>query len=201
LDRVVEMVRQSTSFLKGESSLNRIGALISHDYQTYSHSLHVFVYSTVILQTYDLSEKDLIDVGIGAVLHDLGKKTIPHEIIFKAGALTPEERSIVNSHPVKGVAMCSHLPLSKMVTDCILFHHEKMDGTGYPTGLVADDIPLPVRALAVCDVYDALTTNRPYSEARTPFESLRLMHNSMQSQLDRDVLKRLILILSGASLV
>lgn len=200
-ERIQKLVTQATRFLARGGSLKSLTSLISHDYRTYSHSVHVFVYTTAILQTYDLEESDITGAGIGAILHDIGKVAIPREIINKPGALTSQERRIINTHPVKGVALCSRLPLSQSALHVILFHHEKKDGSGYPAGMKGPDIPLPVKAATLADVYDAITTVRPYAPALTPFQALTTMRDQMPGHFDREVFKRLIQILSGAALI
>jgi len=201
LDRVLRLVQQTMKFMASEEALKRLAALIRHDYKTYSHSLHVFVFSAAVLQTYDFEEKDLIEVGLGAILHDLGKSGIPQEILRKCGPLTSAEFEVVKTHPLRGAALCSHLPLSNQTTNCILFHHERMDGLGYPAGLRKDVLPLAVRVISVCNVYDSLTSSRPYAQQLTPFQALSLMRQDMEGAFDLEVFKRLIMVLSGAAVI
>ncbi len=199
--RVSSIVEDSIRFLASDHSLSAIAPFISHDYKTYTHCIHVFIFTVSILQTYDLSEKELIECGLGAILHDLGKTRIPKAILNKRGPLTRDERQIVQAHPLHGVSMCSMLPLSQNSINCILFHHEKLDGTGYPAGLSGDDIPLPVRAIAVADIYDALTTSRPYADSIPPYEALTLMRHDMRDGLDMDLFKRFVAVLGGADML
>lgn len=199
--RIANLVEKSLKFLAIDESLKRIAALASHDYTVHTHNVQVFVFSTAILQSMKADEYTLVQAGIGALLHDIGKTHIPAEILSKPGPLTPEERAVINTHPAKGLALCQDVPLTQTAAHCILMHHERMDGTGYPGGLPGDLIPLHVRALAVADVYDALTTKRPYADAMQPFQALRLMRDEMSDAFDLDVFKRLIVILSGANMV
>ncbi|MGE4539596.1 MAG: HD-GYP domain-containing protein [Desulfovibrio sp.] len=199
--RIANLVEKSLKFLAIDESLKRIAALASHDYTVHTHNVQVFVFSTAILQSMKADEYTLVQAGIGALLHDIGKTRIPVEILSKPGPLTSEERAVINTHPAKGLALCQDVPLTQTAAHCILMHHERMDGTGYPGGLPGDLIPLHVRALAVADVYDALTTKRPYADAMQPFQALRLMRDEMSDAFDLDVFKRLIVILSGANMV
>lgn len=199
--RVTALVEKSLSFLAMDESLKRIAALASHDYTVHTHNVHVFVFTTAILQRMKVDEYTQVQVGIGALLHDIGKTHIPGEILSKPGPLTPEERSVINTHPAKGMALCQDVPLTQTAAHCILMHHERMDATGYPGGLAGELIPPYVRALTVADVYDALTTKRPYAEAMPPFQALRLMRDEMLEAFDPEVYKLLVMILSGANMV
>jgi len=199
--RIANLVEKSLKFLAIDESLKRIAALASHDYTVHTHNVQVFVFSTAILQSMKADEYTLVQAGIGALLHDIGKTHIPVEILSKPGPLTPEERAVINTHPAKGLALCQDVPLTQTAAHCILMHHERMDGSGYPGGLPGELIPPYVRALAVADVYDALTTKRPYADAMQPFQALRLMRDEMSDAFDLDVFKRLIVILSGANMV
>lgn len=200
-NRVFEFVTKGVSFLTLENSLQTMGSIIAHDYQTYSHSLHVFVYSQLILQTYSFAERDMVQFGLGAILHDIGKRKIPESILSKPGQLTNVERQHINTHPVHGAGLCARLPLSQDALNCILFHHEKLDGSGYPCGLKDPDIPLPVRAVTIADIYDAIRSTRPYSEGTDAFKTLRIMKEEMATQIDMNVFKRFIEILSGNGVI
>lgn len=200
-DRVFELVTKGVSFLTLENSLETMGSIIAHDYQTYSHSIHVFVYSQLILQSYDFAERDLVQFGLGAILHDIGKQRIPNTILTKPGKLTEIERDYINTHPVHGAGVCAQLPLSQDALNCILFHHEKLDGSGYPCGLVDKEIPFPVRAVTIADIYDAIRSKRPYADGNDAFKALRIMKNEMSDQIDMGVFKRFIQILSGNGMI
>uniref|UniRef100_I2PY63 HD-GYP domain-containing protein n=1 Tax=Desulfovibrio sp. U5L TaxID=596152 RepID=I2PY63_9BACT len=199
--RVAALVEKSLHFLAMEESLKCIAALVSHDYTVHTHNVHVFVYTAAVLNALKADEYTQVQAGIGALLHDIGKTRIPGEILSKPGPLTAEERTLINTHPAKGVALCQEVPLTQTAAACILMHHERMDGTGYPGGLPGELIPLHVRAVALADVYDALTTKRAYADAMPPFQALRLMRDEMGEQFDMDVFKRLIMILSDANMV
>jgi HD-GYP domain-containing protein (c-di-GMP phosphodiesterase class II) len=163
--------------------------------------VHVFVYTTALLHDMKADEATQLQAGIGALLHDIGKTRISKDILNKPGPLTPEERSVINTHPVLGLALCQDVSLTREAAHCILLHHERMDGGGYPGRLTCELIPPHVRALALADVYDALTTNRVYAPAMPPFSALRLIREEMDGAFDMDVYKRLVMILSGANMV
>jgi HD-GYP domain-containing protein (c-di-GMP phosphodiesterase class II) len=200
-DKIAKLVRAGAMFLLKDKSFKNLASFISHDYQTWSHCVHVFVFSQAMLQTYDLDVNSLFNCGVGAILHDIGKLQIRKSLLFKKGRLNKEERQEISTHPVLGVATCAGLPLHQESINCVLFHHERIDGTGYPSGMAGEEIPLPVKVVTVCDVYAALTTDRPYAKARAPFEALRIMKEGMQGHFDEEVFKRLVLVLSGADIV
>lgn len=200
LEKVQEIVCNSMDFLNLQEAMANIGKLISHDYKTYSHCVHVFTYTMALLNNHDFSQQDKIDVGIGALLHDIGKSKVPRRIINKPGKLDADEWEMMKKHPVFGMGLCSNLPLSHLTLKSILFHHEKFDGSGYPTGLQAESIPYPIRFLTCCDVYDAITSNRPYAHAENSFSALKIMRNFMHGSFDMHVYKELVMMLSNANI-
>lgn len=199
--RVADIVSASIEFLSDSRALKAMGPFISKDYQTYTHSLHVFLYTVGTLTTYGVKRGLLFEYGLGAMLHDIGKTRIPRRILRKRGSLTLEERQTIETHPVQGVALCANLGISQSTFNCILFHHERLDGGGYPSGIGGDDIPLAVRVISLADVYDMLTTTRPYAKAMTPFEALAAIRHDMAGQFDMEVYKRFVEMLSGAELM
>ena len=201
LERIQAIVRDSVRFLAKDKTLAAIAPFIAHDYRTYTHSIHVFIYSNAMLRTYIDDEDMLFECGLGAILHDVGKTRIDKTILNKRGSLTQDERVAIKDHPLYGVSACSHLPISQNTINCILFHHERLDGSGYPAGLASDHIPLPVRLVTLADIYDALTTNRPYAEGMPPYEALTLIRHEMRSQIDMNCFRRFVELLSGANLV
>lgn len=199
--RVADLVKQSIMFLSQPNSLKTIGSLISYDYHIYSHSVHVFVYTLSTLNSYEgINDKALFKIGLGTMLHDIGKSRISKAILNKRGRLTQHEREIINQHPILGVSKCSNMPLEQETINCILFHHERFDGFGYPSGMKGTDIPLPVRIMSIADVYDAITSDRAYAKGMRPFEALQYMRDQMRGAFDVEVFKRFIMVLSGAGL-
>ena len=200
-NRLTDIVKNSIKFLASDNSLSAVAPFISHDYKTYTHCMHVFIYSVAVFQTYDMDDNEVFECGLGALLHDVGKAKIPRRILNKRGSLTQAEREIIKEHPIHGVSMCAHLPMTQNTINCILFHHEKLDGTGYPAGLKSDNIPMPVRIISLSDVYDALTTERPYAEAMDPYAALTMMRHDMRDCIDMSVFKRFVAVLSGADML
>lgn len=116
----------------------------------------------------------------GGIVHDLGKIAVPDAILLKPGRLTQEEWAILREHPVKGEEICGGLKSFQQVLPIIRHHHEKLDGSGYPDGLAGEDVPITARVLQVVDVYDALTTERPYKSALAHEEALRVMQEEVE---------------------
>lgn len=201
LHKALTVVKSAVVFLSTDGSLRAVASLIDHDYKTWSHSVHVFALTMALLQTYEFDEETKVQIGLGALLHDIGKATISKDILQRPGPLSSGEWEIMKSHPARGVALCSQTLLSQDAINCILFHHERFGGGGYPSGLNGELIPLPVRALTLADVYDALLAERPYANAVKPFEALRIMRNDMRGHFDMDLFKRLVLVLSDAAII
>lgn len=197
----VAYVRDSVEFLSTEAGLARLGALMQHDYEVFSHGVHVFVYTVFMLKSLGLPKSTIVQAGVGALLHDSGKEQIPLSILKKPGRLSPEEMLAVREHPERGVHLCRPLALSQLAKECILMHHEKLNGQGYPRGLSGDAVPLHARIIALADVYDALTSNRVYAGAEKPFAALSIMRHEMAGSFDLDLYKRFVMLLSGAALV
>lgn len=122
-----------------------------------------------------LSRSELRDLMWGSYLHDIGKIGIPDAVLLKRGPFTEEEREIMNQHVLIGEKICSPLRTMRGVLPIIRYHHERWDGTGYPDGLVGEEIPYIAQVFQVIDIYDALTSERPYKRAFSPEEALKIM--------------------------
>lgn len=141
-------------------SLNDIA---SNDEYTYTHSVSTMVYALMIARKLNYSEQKLNILGMGTLLHDIGKMLIDHDVMFKEGQLTQEEYQYVKMHSLYGYqAMRRITTIPEQVRQIAYMHHERLDGTGYPQGLRGDELNEYVRIVSIADVYDALTTNRCY---------------------------------------
>jgi putative nucleotidyltransferase with HDIG domain/PAS domain S-box-containing protein len=140
-------------------------ALELRDKETEGHSRRVTKSTLMIARKLELPEEDIEHIRRGAILHDIGKMSIPDEILRKPGKLTDEERIIIQKHPQTAYDLLSPIPFLKKALEIPYSHHEKWDGTGYPQGLKSRDIPLSARIFAVADVWDALSSDRPYNKA------------------------------------
>ncbi len=139
----------------------------STDTYTFGHSERVATFAVAVAQAFGLDDADQMAVRVGAYLHDVGKVRVPPEILQKAGSLTAEEFDLMKQHPVLGVELLASIAFPWDVVPIIRWHHEKWDGTGYPDGLRGEEIPLPAQIVCIVDVFDALTTTRPYRPALT----------------------------------
>ncbi len=183
IKNIENLISQAMDFISGIESLEGMADLIGHDYQTHTHSIKVgWLTATFINANPDLFEvetaqlKDfMIQATVAGFLHDIGKIKIPKNVINKKGKLNNLEYVIIQSHTAYSTSLLfeSKLPRSSMQT--ILYHHENEDGSGYPCGLSGDQIPLMAKICHIADVFDALTSKRPYKAARTPFEALKIM--------------------------
>jgi putative nucleotidyltransferase with HDIG domain len=141
-------------------------------------------------------ETTLFWFKVGALLHDVGKIVVPVDILNKAGPLTPDERAIMERHPTAGVELLRDVDFPWDVLPMIRGHHERWDGHGYPDGIAGEEIPLAARILCVADVYDALTSHRPYRRAFEQEHALRLMESDIGRQFDPEILRRFLRVVS-----
>lgn len=156
-----------------------VAKLKEKDEITFLHSLAVSALMISFGRNLGLGEEDVRLLGIGGLVHDLGKMALPSAILKNTGKLTPEEMELVRMHPQRGYELVSCIPnTAREVLDICRHHHEKFDGSGYPCGLAGQQIPYVARLAAVCDVYDALTTVRPYKRAWSQAEAINMMMKS-----------------------
>ncbi|MGQ9633709.1 MAG: HD-GYP domain-containing protein [Bryobacteraceae bacterium] len=177
--RVRAMVRHKlaiNTLEEAESILFALAqAIEQRDAYTAGHCERLACYSVAIGMALGLPRTQLLALHRGGFLHDIGKISIPDAILHKPGPLTAAEWALVKRHPVKGEEICSEMKSLRPVLPIIRSHHERWDGSGYPDGLRGNQIPLVARVLQISDVYDALTTARPYKPALPPAEALRIL--------------------------
>jgi putative two-component system response regulator len=152
-------------------------AVEARDPATGHHCQRVSLLCSTLGSTLGLSAEQLISLQRGAFLHDIGKIAIPDRILFKRGPLTPEEWSVMKDHTTCGERICAGMKMLADVLPIIRNHHERWDGSGYPDGLKQDDIPLAARIVQVADIYDALTTDRPYKPAFAPDYAVKILRD------------------------
>jgi putative nucleotidyltransferase with HDIG domain len=186
----------NASVTRNIGTLIGLARLKTADDYTYMHSIAVCALMIAVGRECGLSAEDTKQAGLAGLLHDIGKMAVPKVILQKPGKLTPEEYITVKSHPSAGYEMLrSGKNVCKMALDVVLHHHEKVDGTGYPDQLVGKEISLPGKMAAVCDVYDAITSNRPYKHGWEPGESLRRMAEWNNSHFDNHVFHAFVKII------
>lgn len=183
---LVDEIKQSIS-RNPEAFLN-ISRLKNKDDYTYLHSVAVCALMIALGKQMELSEEDIKDAGMAGLLHDVGKMMIPEEVLNKPGKLTDEEFEIIKAHPQRGWEVLNHAEGANTVAlDVVLHHHERVDGTGYPEKISGDALSLFARMGAVCDVYDALTSNRCYKSGWEPAEALRKMAEWRNGHFDERI--------------
>lgn len=162
-------------------------ALDLRDKETEEHTLRVTNLTLQLAQAFGVSDTELKHIRRGALLHDIGKMGIPDTILHKSGALSDEERAMMRQHPQLAYEMLSPIAYLLPALDIPYCHHEKWDGTGYPRGLTGGEIPLAARIFAVVDVFDALTSNRPYRPAWTTKKALEHIREQAGMHFDPQI--------------
>ncbi len=181
------------NILDDNFTMHSLMKIATHDYYTHTHSLNVSVYALSLGAHLKLSKKELALLGESALLHDLGKSKIAKEIINKNGKLTDEEFNKVKKHPELGFHLAVGMGIKdKNILYGIRHHQEKMDGSGYPSKLRGESIPLFARIIALCDIFDALTSERSYKTAMSTFDALKLMKKNMNNHVDLKLLNEMI---------
>jgi len=161
-----------------------------HDTYTFAHSVNVAILSSLLGVLLKLSREEQLKLTLGGLLHDIGKVTVPYEILTKAGHLSDDEWSVMQGHPEAGRQRLKKMfPNDTLLSTIALQHHEHIDGSGYPNHLKGEQIHRYGRIVAIADVYDALTSVRPYKRAYTPSVAHRLMATCSPGHFDLDLLK------------
>ncbi len=185
------LIRLSGDLLKGNLELmNVLGcAIAERDSDTNSHNYRVTFYALRLGEAIGLSRENIHDLIAGAFLHDVGKIGIRDPILLKPGKLTPEEFEVMKTHVSLGVDILNKASWLSGARDVVEFHHEQYDGSGYPQGLKAEAIPLNARIFAIVDVFDALTSKRPYKEPWTIPEAIAMLERDSGSHFDPQLVK------------
>lgn len=192
-EAVVPLVDEIAASIKRDrSAILNVTRLKTKNEYTYMHSVAVCALMITLGRQIGLSEAEVQEVGIAGLLHDIGKMTIPDSVLDSPAALDAEERKLVEGHPQSGHALlCNSGSVSAIALDVCLHHHERVDGRGYPFGLTQDQLSLYARMGAICDVYDAVTSERPYKNAWSPAEALARM-STWEGHFDEQLLRAFI---------
>ncbi len=172
-------------------------AIDAKDQYTHQHILRVQRYAMATARHLGLSGMELEGLNTGALLHDIGKLGVPEHVLLKPGRLTDEEFDKIKLHPTIGAAILDPVDFPYPVLPVVKYHHEKWDGTGYPDGLAGEDIPLTARILAVADVYDALTSARPYRKAWTHAQAVEVILRDTGRHFDPAISAAFLAIIDG----
>lgn len=188
--RLVEDITDSIE--RNPSALTSLARLKEADQYTYLHCLAVCALMAALARRLGLDDHSVRKAALAGLLHDLGKASICPEILNKAGPLDDYEFAIMRTHSAKGWQMLQSMEIDPAVRDACLYHHEKIDGTGYPHQLSGESIPLLARMTAICDVYDAVTSNRPYKRGWPPAEAIRRMAQWSRTHLDHKLFEAFV---------
>jgi len=164
-------------------------SLSSHDFYTYNHSLDVGIYSLGLGHVVGYDREDLLELGRGALFHDIGKRNVAVEIITKSGPLTDAEWAQMQKHPQYGLKILAEYACSEAIKACCFEHHESFLGNGYPQQLTGPEIHNMARIIAITDTFDALTTKRSYNKPMAPADALEFMTVKLAGKYDPDLLK------------
>jgi putative nucleotidyltransferase with HDIG domain len=192
-ERCLPLVDDITqSVFRNPGALVSLARLKTQDDYTYMHSVAVCALMVALGRQLGLDDDQCRAAGLAGLLHDLGKAQMPQDILLKPAKLTDEEFAIIRTHPVRGHEMLSEAKgAPEGALDVCLHHHERPDGRGYPHGLAGDAITPLARMGAVCDVYDAITSNRPYKPGWDPAESIARMA-SWKGQFDDGIFRAFV---------
>jgi HD-GYP domain-containing protein (c-di-GMP phosphodiesterase class II) len=170
---------------------SEIIGLLNHDYQTFTHSANVAYYCLLLAQGLGIQDGgELKAIAVGGFIHDLGKLDIPDRILNKPGKLTDQEFDIIKEHPRTGfLKLCHREDVSFSQLMMVYQHHERVDGGGYPVGLTKDELHDWARLCTVADVYEALTSNRPYRSKLSSVEVLQIMQRDSGKKFDEEILQ------------
>ena len=183
----------SLSIARNPEAFLNLARLKNVDDYTYLHSVAVCGLMIALGKTLGMSGRDLKDVGIAGLMHDVGKALIPNEVLNKPGKLTDEEFEVMKGHPRKGWEVLNVAEGANAIAlDVCLHHHERVDGKGYPERLSGDNLTLFARMGALCDVYDALTSNRCYKAGWEPAETIRKMAEWREGHFDEKVFQAFV---------
>jgi putative nucleotidyltransferase with HDIG domain len=172
----------------------------SKDSYTHGHCERVASYASALARDLGFDEMTMFWFSIGALLHDVGKIVVPSEILNKPGRLTDEERKIMERHAPAGADLLAEIEFPWDILPMIRGHHERWDGRGYPDGLAADNIPISARIICVADVFDALTTDRPYRRGFTRDHALEIMTAERGTAFDPAIFDRFICLIQDPAL-
>ncbi|MBU1001088.1 MAG: HD domain-containing protein [Proteobacteria bacterium] len=198
--RFEDIVGQSTRFFMEPRALKELSRFITKSGKGYGHGIGTMVYTACLLQTFQPDDLLLTSCCLGAILHDIGKTRLPADVLSKdPDILSPGERAMLDAHPAIGVQLSASIPLVPEAIHCVLFHHEREDGRGFPSGAMADDIPFYAKVVSLANSYDNLTRGKSFRPALQPFEALKVIRSDKGAH-DPELFKRLVQLLSEADL-
>lgn len=191
------IINDFVQFMKAEpESMAHLIGLSGHDFYTYNHSLDVSIYSLGLGNVLGIKDKELEELGVAALFHDIGKRNVSLDILCKKGALSPDEWAVMQQHTQYGLVILNQgQDISEAIKAACFEHHESFLGNGYPQQLTGPEIHPFARIVAICDTYDAMTTQRSYNTPLRPFDALKMMKDQLANRFDPDMLKALYSVL------
>lgn len=189
MPQILSVVKEIADALEHNgAAFASVTRLKEKDGYTYTHSIAVCALMITLGRANSATPSEVADLGIAGMLHDIGKLSMDSALLSKAGPLDADEHVMIRQHPEMGHRLLASDPLVPSVAlDVCLHHHERLDGTGYPFGLHADQISTAARIAVICDVYDAMTSNRPYKKGKTPADAITEMA-SLPDMIDQALL-------------
>jgi HD-GYP domain-containing protein (c-di-GMP phosphodiesterase class II) len=187
-----KVARDLTSLLSASNVLPRdLYRLARHDFNTFTHVTNVASYCVILAERLGITDRgELEQVATGAMLHDIGKRFVPLNILNKPARLNPIERDVIETHPQRGYEeLRGRDGLSPAQLMMVYQHHERMDGSGYPVGVTGGEIHPWAKMLAVVDVFDAMTGTRPYRRPAKARDALDFIGRNAETQFDREVVE------------
>ena len=195
---LIRLKRYTDELESAEAVMLGLGATIeARDPSTRGHCQRLARYATSLGRTLGLGARELDALGRGGFLHDIGKIAVPDHVLLKGGALDPQETRVMREHPIIGDALCAGMRSLRAVRPIVRHHHERLDGTGYPDGLRSSQVPLLAQIVGIVDVFDALTTTRPYRLALTHEEAFEvLLEEASKGWRDRHLVDTFVGVVS-----
>lgn len=190
-DKLTKVFKNLIAEIKSSTNaINLLTSVTAHDNYVFSHSTNVTIYTLAMAVKLGLDDKKLTEIGIGGMLHDIGKTMIPLEVLNKKGKLTDEEFEMIKKHTEFGFEILrSQSSISLLAAHCAFQHHEKIDGSGYPRKLKGDQIHPYAKIMAIADVFDALTSNRAYRKAMLPHEAMEIIFAGANTHFDASLIQ------------
>ncbi|MBC2726529.1 HD-GYP domain-containing protein [Desulfosporosinus sp.] len=175
IEWIINEIKDKCIYIDTNSLRVDLASFKEHDYCTFVHAVNVAILSALTARELGYKGQRLRYLAMGAILHDIGKIKVPYEILNKPGPLSKSEFYIIQQHPLEGEAMLRNAEVLPSILNTVRQHHERWSGNGYPNGLSGSRIHLDAQIIAVADVYDALTADRPYRKALPPYHALEMI--------------------------
>lgn len=193
IDLMPNIIDIVDSVIANKDVVGNMNRILGHHEYTYLHCVNVSIYSVLIGIKLNLTHSELLHLGTAGILHDIGKRFIPIEILDKPTRLTKEEFDIIKTHPMKGYEVLKGCrELTSTIKAGVLQHHERCDGTGYPMGLKGEEISRYARIIAIADTYDAMTSDRAYHKAFLPSDAIEFFMGDGNQLFDTNIVKKFL---------